>query len=174
MEISLATRPDHWSLLVIPHGGYPDLLRTAAMLAAQAELVILDGGNRCNLYHLTRSVAGRPDWLRRIHISRAFTCYQMLALLESTPTRLAPLLLLDLLATFQDENVPFFERQRLLEACLGHIQRLSRLAGVLVSVSQPKTENPENDRLLESLQEAAQEVWQHASLPAAPEPWRLF
>jgi hypothetical protein len=174
MEISLATRPDHWSLLVIPHGGYPDLLRAAARLVVQNELTILDGGNRCNLYQLTRTVAGRHELLRRIHISRAFTCYQMLALLEGTSARSASILLLDFLATFQDENVSFIERQRLLEGCLVHIRRLNRLAGVLVSVSQPKVQNQETGLLLTRLQDTADEVWAQPVLPPVPEPMRLF
>ena len=50
----------------------------------------------------------------------------MLALLEETPAIDAPTLLLDFLATFNDESVPLPESQRLLEVCLPHFRRLSR------------------------------------------------
>ena len=71
--------------------------------------------------------------LERIHLSRAFTCYQMVALLRQTPSSPLPTLILDLLTTFADESVSDQEADYLVRQCEGHLQRLSRAAPVVVS-----------------------------------------
>jgi len=167
-------RPGGWALLMMPHGGTPELLVAAARLAERGPVTILDGGNRCNAYTLARAARGRADVLMRIHISRAFTCYQMAALLEETPGGSSPIILLDMLATFYDENVPAIERRRLLNGCLGEIRRLGGRAIVVVSAGRAKVPSPESDRLLEMLQAAAGQVWQSEPPLPAPEPQRLF
>jgi hypothetical protein len=61
----------------------------------------------------------------------------MLALLESTPSLHQPYLILDLLATFHDENVPTAEVSRLLDRCLTQLDRLRLEAPVIVSLAPP-------------------------------------
>ena len=174
MNTSLDFLPGRWALLILPHGGHADLLIAAARLARRGPVMILDGGNRCNAYTLARAAGGRPEVLGRIFLSRAFTCYQMAALLEDTPAGTAPVLLLDFLSTFYDEAVSAFERRRLLEGCLVQLRRLSRAAGVAVSICPPKIASPENGALLATLRAAADGVWSPpAALPAAGAP-RLF
>jgi hypothetical protein len=174
MDTSLDFLPGRWALLVLPHGGHAGLLAAAAQLAARGPVVILDGGNRCNAYTLARAAGGRPEILKRIFLSRAFTCYQMAALLEATPQSAAPVLLLDFLATFYDEAVSAFERRRLLEGCLVQLRRLSREAGVAVSICLPAVASPENGGLLATLRAAADGVWAPNPPLPAPEPPRLF
>jgi len=174
MDTSLDFLPGRWALLVLPHGGHADLLVAAARLARRGPVTILDGGNRCNAYVLARAAGGRPEVLGRISLSRAFTCYQMVTLLEETPAGPAPVLLLDLLATFYDEAVSAFERRRLLEGCLAALRRLSRAAGVAVSVCPPKIASPENGALLAALHAAADGVWSPPPALPAAEPQRLF
>ena len=70
-----------------------------------------------------------------IFLRRAFTCYQMLALLEGTPALHQPYLILDLLATFHDENVPVEEVSRLLDRCLTQVDRLRLEAPVIVTLA---------------------------------------
>jgi len=66
------------------------------------ELRVLDGGNRFNVYPVARAVRRyTPNLtasLGRICLSRAFTCYQMAALLAKTPADGLPILVIDLLA----------------------------------------------------------------------------
>jgi hypothetical protein len=174
MNTSLDFLPGRWALLVLPHGGHADLLVAAARLAERGPVMILDGGNRCNAYTLARAAGGRPEVLKRISLSRAFTCYQMAALLEATDEGRAPLILLDFLATFYDEAVSAFERRRLLEGCLVQLRRLSRGAGVAVSACPPKVASAENETLLASLQAAADGVWSPAAALPAPAAPRLF
>ena len=174
MDTSLDLPPGRWALLVLPHGGHAGLLFAAARLAEHGPVTILDGGNRCNAYTLARAATGRPEILKRIFLSRAFTCYQVAALLEDTPAGAAPVLLLDFLSTFYDEAVSAFERRRLLEGCLVQLRRLSREAGVAVSVSSPKMASPENGALLATLRAAADGVWSPPPALPAAEPPRLF
>jgi hypothetical protein len=116
MNTSLDFLPGRWALLVLPHGGHADLLVAAARLARRGPVTILDGGNRCNAYTLARAAGGRPEVLGRIFLSRAFTCYQMAALIDQTCPGVAracpgadrttldgsPTLVIDLLDTFYD------------------------------------------------------------------------
>ena len=131
---------------------HPAVLEQAARLALAGPLRILDGGNCLDLYGLARQLR-RLDpqvkpLLARIQVARTFTCYQTAALLAqlarapAAESRL-PTIILDLLSTFLDENVPLAERQRLLASCLEDLQRLAITVPVLVtarSVSQPGSE----------------------------------
>jgi hypothetical protein len=174
MDTYLDFRPGRWALLVLPHGRHAELLVAAARLAQRGPLLILDGGNRCNAYTLARATGGRADLLQRISLARAFTCYQMAALLEEAPVGDCPLFLLDFLATFYDEAVSAPERRRLLDGCLAQLGRLSRTRGVAVSACLPAVPGSEDLGLLEALRSAAGQVWQSDPPLPAPQPWRLF
>lgn len=166
--------PGKWGLVIVTREERPVLLTLAARMAERGPLRVLDGGNQFNAYPVARAARGRRDVLTRIQVSRAFTCYQMLALLESTPSPPCPFLLLDLLDTFYDENVPLIARQRLLEGCLHHLARLSQQASGLVSISTPRISNPANSSLLEAVQNAAHEVWYSDLSTPEPQPLSLF
>jgi hypothetical protein len=76
--------------------------------------------------------------------------------------------LLDLLATFQDENVPLPESRRLLEACLRQVERLCSLGPVLASLN-PSAASAERLCLLERVCARAQFL--HVlELPPPPTP----
>jgi hypothetical protein len=109
-----------------------------ARLAQQGAVRLLDGGNSFDGYGLARALhQSAPHWrtaLERISVARAFTCYQMAVLLAQTDALPRPTLVLDLLDTFCDENTPLSDRQRLLEQCITHLQRLCQPAQVAVSV----------------------------------------
>ncbi len=106
--------------------------------------------------------------LRRISLARAFTCYQMLTLLNQTPAiPQQPTIVLDLLATFYDESVRADEALRRLENCLAYLRRLSAQAPVVVSARPPRPGRgftygftPESARpeLMEALKAAADDV----------------
>ena len=173
-----------FSLLIAPDQALERLLDPVASLAWLGPLRILDGGNSFNVYHVARHLERRrpahtaPEIdlhsiLANIQVARAFTCYQVVALLSDTPTTLAPTLVLDMLATFADETVRFDERRRLLSACLLELHRLSRLAPLGVSVRLPHPEKQESVRLLAILESAADQVYRY-ELPVPQSPPRLF
>ena len=117
-------------------------LRMAAYAMAQGNSVaVVDGCNRFNVHLLSRFARERridPDeFLRRIFISRGFTCYQMeqavsarLPLfLESIGSNIA--MIFGLLDTFYDEQASFREVQQILRRLLGTLQEI-KASGVSV------------------------------------------
>jgi len=135
---------------------------------------VLDGGNRFDAYRVARAARGRPEVLNRITISRAFTCYQVRSLLESTSATPVPFVVLDLLNTFYDESVQVGERKRLLRACVMHLERLAGAAGGVVSVHPPRVASPGAIELLEMLQTSTVDTYFIQPVTSAPEPMRLF
>jgi hypothetical protein len=168
--------PGHLWLVLASQAARQPMLDLAARLAQRGTLRVLDGGNSFNAYTVARNLGRRvgggnalKEALRRIHVSRAFTCYQMLTLLGETRANPYPTLVLDLLATFYDENVELYESQRLLEKCTQHLLRLSRLAPVVVSARALRLRTPVQDRtiLVELLEAAAHRVlYEESIIPA--------
>jgi hypothetical protein len=185
--------PGNLLLVVAPHAGGAIMLDLIARLAGRGPLRILDGGNHLDVYALNLAVCrvliaggdGQPgsptgvrtrrglrEVLERIHLARAFTCYQLVALLKDTPAEETPTLVLDLLATFYDESVPLAESRRLLRSCVFQLSRLNRAAPVAVSV-RPGAPVEGRSELLEFLAAAAGQVWMLEPEPVR-EPPRLF
>ena len=118
--------------VITPYVGGQSVFELVARLALQGELEVVDGGNTFNAYHVVRTLRRQTtayaQAMARIRLSRVFTCYQMatlLAELEGQPRGGTPLLALDFLSTFADENVAVAERRRLLKTCLGHLRRMT-------------------------------------------------
>lgn len=161
------------ALLIIPHEDRDAVLTLAARLAGRGSLRVLDGGNSFNVHRLTRPLRRQTPHLeaalQRITIARAFTCYQMAALLSQAQALPVPTLVLSLLATFLDENVELEERLRLLQACLADLHRLRRSSPVIVTVWAGTDE-----KMLAVLEDATDQVWRAELPPPVPEPPRLF
>jgi hypothetical protein len=117
-------------------------LRMAAYAMTQGSPVaVVDGCNRFNVHMLSRFARERrinPDeFLRRIFISRGFTCYQMEqavsarlpVFLESIGSNVA--MIFGLLDTFYDEQASFREVQQILRRVLGTLQEI-KSSGVSV------------------------------------------
>ncbi len=125
-------------------------LKTLAGPLLRGETVVaVDGGNRFDPYEIGRAAQALggdgKKALSRIRVSRAFTCYQMEALLarklpgalERFDARLA--LILGLPETFADADIPYAEACRVFRNCLSALRRIS-LAGtrvVLVGRGEP-------------------------------------
>jgi hypothetical protein len=158
------TAPFPLLVLIGPHAASQVMLGFAARLAIWSPLRVLDGGNRFNarqVASILRSL-NAPDMyaaLERIQIARAFTCYQMLTLLEQTAPGPQPTLVIDLLDTFYDESAPLDDRRRLAEGCLTHLRDLSRLAPVAVSIRPPPPSQTDPTGLLEIIERAADSLW---------------
>ncbi len=143
-----------------------DLLSLVADLALSSPLRVVDGGNLFNVLVLSRTLRRKTsrvvEALNRIYISRAFTCYQMEAMLAEPSSASAPLVVLDLLGTFYDESVNDSQSRRLLGNCLAHLKRVSAAVPVLVSVF-PARQAGKRTFLLEMLLEGIDQVWQWES-----------
>jgi hypothetical protein len=164
-------------LVVAPHAANTLMLELAGRLAKDGELHVLDGGNRFNVYPvakaLRRLTPKLDDALRRITLSRAFTCFQLQALLQETPSNKSPTLVLDFLATFYDESVHLAECRRLLATCLPHLRRLAHTAPLVVSVKPPPPMAAARQILLDTVQQAADQCWVLEPVPEVKQQMEL-
>ncbi len=163
-----------WILLAGPRSMNSTILTAIARLGERGAVRVMDGGNRFNAYTVARAARGRPEVLNRITVSRAFTCYQVLSLLEGTPAIQFPFVVLDFLSTFYDDSVQIGERKRLLRACISHLNRLEQAAGGVVSVHPPAVPSPAARELLDILQFAAMDTYHVQMAAPTSEPMRLF
>lgn len=175
MDTILIPQPAQWVLAVLPRQEQKELLLACiAQLALAGSVLVLDGGMLFNTYRVVMAAYGQTRILNRIRFARAFTCYQMVALLERTPAEEACVVALDLLSTFQDENVPAEERMRLLKNCLPDLARLSRARGGLVSVGLPAGMPPGSQPLFDLLAGEAAQVYERPVPVPSEKTVRLF
>ncbi len=122
------------------------------MVGRGTKVIVLDGANRFNPYIVSsfaRKALLPPEAiLKRIRIARAFTCYQMATLVgERLPAFLERergeaqagkprVILLGLLTTFLDEDVPERESSLLLERVLSRVGGMAQ-KGVSFLLFQP-------------------------------------
>ena len=147
----------HWKLHVLPSRAYEQLLIICAQLAEHIPLIILDCNRRYDPSIVVQAARGRIEITDRIQSQRAFICYEVAKLLQRTPTSNTPILVLDMLATFYDENVQMKLRRFLLENSIFHLQRLSSRTAVAVFVQPPPVQS-DSYCLFEHLQSAAPKV----------------
>jgi len=174
MITSIEPKAGRWLLLFGPRSMNATLLTAIARLGERGALRVLDGGNRFNAYSVSRAARGRPEVMNRITVSRAFTCYQVLSLLETSPAIQVPFVILDMLSTFYDESVQVGERKRLLRSCITQLKRLERIAGGVVSVHPPAIPSPAAEELWDLLQASAADTFIIQPVAPVPEPMRLF
>ena len=173
-KVDAITLPQSNQLFVVVGGqvAHARIMDMAARLALSGQLLILDGGNRANPYPLARELRRLTNdpvkALNRIQIARAFTCHQVVTLLEQTlenrGTR-RPVLILDLLSTFYDESIPFVESQRLLERAIRSIRLINQGAPVVVSSRPPTVDLPQRRVFVTRLCAIASQVWEEAPVP---------
>jgi len=160
------------SLVVAPRTVVPSLMSMLAALALRGRVIVVDGGNCFDGYALARALRRQTHrvqaGLKAVQLSRAFTCYQMVAMLSELPVDGTPVIVLDMLSTFLDENVGFAKRQRLLDNSLALLRRISQGAPVAVWSRSRSTPNNEGQILLTPLLEAAHDIWE-LEAPELPE-----
>ncbi len=153
------------------HGGASLMLDLTARLSLRGPLYLLDCGNRSNMYRVARTLRALTDdpvaVMRNIRLSRAFTCYQVVALLEIAASRpAAPVLVLDLLATFMDESVQIQESSLLFNRTLQLLSVLGQSVPVVISAKPLLSISAPRSGLLDRLKEAATVVWEENVLPS--------
>lgn len=161
------------ALVTAPKAARAQMLMLAARLALAGPLRVLDGGNSFDAYAVARALRAHTPRvepvLARIRIQRAFTCYQMLTLLNETPPADSPTLVMDMLSTFQDESVSLAERRRLLGECTLRLRFLSGSAAVVASARPPDRQEG-SAGLYALLQAACDTHWYPTPPEAPPEP----
>ncbi len=158
MDALLPIDSNRLHVLLAPRRGARTLTTVlTARLALAGGVQVLDGGNCFDVLGLARAIRRvsplLESTLRRVQVARVFTCYQMCTRLDQMPASPLALIVLDMLSTFNDENVPERERLRLLTNCLAELQRLAAHCPVLVTAAPVET----SFRL--RLEQAADIVW---------------
>jgi hypothetical protein len=150
---------------------FPVSLTMAAYAISQGSSVaVVDGCNRFDVHLLTRFARERQldadAFLRRIFISRGFTCYQMEqaiahrlpAFLNSTHSRTA--MIFGLLDTFYDEQAPFREVQQILTRLFQAFKQMKQSGISLLLVSLEFNVLPkERNRLFTALKQGTDQVY---------------
>lgn len=167
----------HLHLLLAPRSIQRPLLNEfIARLALRGEVQVLVCGNRFDTHAIARRLSKHTQALEavlaRIHLARAFTCYQVLSLLRQHRTAVLPTLASDLPDLFSEESLPQTERLKVFRACLEELTPLSRRVQTLVSAVPAY--HPEQQPFIALLQAQAQTIWQFESLPQSPLQLRLF
>lgn len=161
-------------VLVSPESALVPLFDLVGRMALQEPLYVLDGGNTFQGYPLARVLRRRERSadlsvpLRRVLLSRAFTCYQMAALLEETDFEVRPVFVLDFLASFYDQGVRITDRRRLLRGCIRKLQALSQQSLVVIWVRQRSVVPQEALGFVDIVKNAAGQVWYPPRPPALP------
>jgi len=167
MNILPALQAGSFVVVLASRAARDEITHVTAELALRGPLTILDGGNRFQAYRIAHLLRQRTTDVqcvsKRLFVRRAFTCYQMLTLLENTPARRQPHLILDLLATFYDDHVKTPESIRLVEACLRQIDRLRQFAPLAVTLGPPLLE--ERAFLIENVCTRADSIFEETITP---------
>lgn len=174
-------KPGRITVMLAPHAAHALLLEGAARLALHGTVRVLDGGNQFNAYNVARSIrrytSDLDGTLARIHLARAFTCYQVETLITGAATQVHPTsvtLVLDMLSTFNDENVPLAERRRLLDRIRLGMRAIARQSVLVVGLRPPHPGYPDTAELVEKVLGWADDVWQAEARPVPQPALRLF
>jgi len=171
-----APLPPKRFLAIGTHALSEQMLQLIATLALRQPLTVLDCGNRSNMYAVAKLIRPYTDdpvrVMNNIRLSRAFTCYQVLAMIQATAKNPpgGPLVLLDLLATFIDGDVAIKDARRLLGQSLDLLEELSRFAPVVISTRPIPAIAEDRAILLEMLERSVDICWEEPlPLPTSQE-----
>jgi hypothetical protein len=164
-------------VLAIPRYRVRDIFALIVDVALRGNVRVVDGGNLFNVLTLSRVIRRKTsrvdEILRQIYISRAFTCYQMEAMLQNVGECHCPVFVLDLLYTFYDESVDDAQSQRLLANAIRHLRQVSAVSPVLVGLFPPAKVS-KRPFLMEMVMDAADAAWQPEGRPAVPQQMGLW
>ena len=140
------------------------------MVARGIDVVVLDGANRFDPYMVSsfaRKALIPPErLLKRIRIARAFTCYQMATLIEKLSTLFRPneggtpsskpwAVLLGLITTFLDEDVPEREVKPLFERSLRRVEAMAEEGIPFLFFQKPSLFGSKRDYLMKRLSQVS-------------------
>jgi hypothetical protein len=179
-----------------PHGGPPRKILfwgegvgeissyVAGWMAGEGiDVIVLDGANRFDPYMVStfakRASISPEGLLKRIRIARAFTCYQMTALVEEKlisllkkeegATHFSPprVILLGPVTTFLDEDVSEREVRPLFERLLRKVEEMAK-GGVPFFFFQPSVPSTLRVYLARRLFQISDLVWKISSEEEGP------
>lgn len=171
-SLQLVSRPSRVRLIETAGRQGEGITELFAALAMRGSFYAIAGGEWLPTYALVQSIRRRTpevqQILGRVRLARPFTCYQVLDLLEETRPERDPILILDFLHHFYNPDIQPAVRQRVLEQCCRHLQRLALSRALIVFVQRMQTE--EYARFFPLVAAAADEILQTDEMPAPEDP----
>ena len=139
-DLSLISPSREVTVVITPGRETEKTTDLIAALALRGSLCLMAGSDWIPAYALTRSIRRSTprvqETLNGLRLARAFTCYQMRELLESAPPDRDPLLVLDIMNTFFDQDIAVETRARVFSQCCQQLQRLAVYRPVAVIAQQ--------------------------------------
>ncbi len=170
-SLQLVSRPFRLRLIETAGRQSEGITELFATLALRGSFYAIAGGEWLPTYALVHSIRRRtPDVkqvLDRVRLARPFTCYQVLDLLEETRPERDPIVILDFLHHFYNPDIQPFVRQRVLEQCCRHLQRLALSRSLLVFTERLQTE--EYGRFFPLVAAVVDDILQTDEMPEAEE-----
>lgn len=161
MEIASLLKKGRLIVMVAPRAVSQVGSGLIAEIALHSPLTVLDAGNRCAPYriaqHLRCKTSSIETIAKRIFIRRAFTCHQVLELFASIPPLNYPCVVLDMLATFYDEQIPDHEISKCFDGCLQNLNHTRLPAPMVMILNAPP--NTSRAFLFENLCNRADYLW---------------
>ena len=118
-----------------------------ASLALNGPLFILSGDEWLPAFVLPRLIRKHTTQIRsimdRLRTVRASTCYRLWDSLASIPPQGEPLLVMDFLHTFYDDDIPLHTRLFRLRECCRELKRLAFYRPVIVTTQEMEGEDYE-------------------------------
>ena len=124
MNTNLELKTGNWLLVVGSHTTLPTILRMIGRLAESGPVRVVDNGFSFNPFIVIAGMHGGMNALQRIRVYKAYSCREMLSVLESLDSGPEPFVVLDFLATFFYFFEGFEQRKCLLSSCLVQLNRL--------------------------------------------------
>jgi hypothetical protein len=119
-----------------------------AAIISQGPLFVVAGSGWLPSYELTHIIRKKThevkQCLNRLYTIRTPTCYRLLDSLANIPLKGEPLLVMDLLHTFYDSDIPLDIRFHKLRECCRHLESLAFYRPVLVLTQEMIVENIED------------------------------
>jgi hypothetical protein len=141
------TRLRALALLLMADRARSSLTEFIAAQILSSPLFVISGSEWLPAFELTRILRSRTIDVRqaldRLYTVRASTCYRLFDSLANIPSSGEPILLLDFLHTFYDEDIPLRVRLFKLKECCRQLKRLALYRPVIVMTQQMLTEDYE-------------------------------
>lgn len=181
MNLILEKDADPWSAITTSNPGELWLLVSPFRILEMEQIVIpllalrglvhiIVGGQTYDVDGIMRSLRKLTPHVaavrQRICQRRAPTAFQMRALLKNTPATCDPLIVLNFLVHYFDEDEQFWKSRYLLEDSLAELRRLSRMGPVVVTVRSPRTTELKYLGVLDRLREVTDRVIEFVPWPA--------
>jgi hypothetical protein len=141
------TRSRGLALVLTPDKARKECTELIAAFILNGPLFVVAASEWLPGYELTRTIRRSTTRLRqtlsRLYSARASTCYRLFDTLASLPSSGEPVLVLDFLHTFYDDDVPLSVRLFKLRQCCQELKRLALYRPVITITQQVHTAESE-------------------------------